>query len=325
MPGGMQYQVRGLPALVAMWATRDKRKIEAEKQSLQDQVQNWEKTLGMLKTHSPDDERIPLLVDKIAEARIGNLGLSQGQGQRPGPAPTQRTPQPEEFIPRSASPVRVGGAFKGPAQFQGRERAAHAKHAGKTLVARQKAAAQAAEPSQGLRDRYKSVGTQMVKKAEKIAGLRILVQKLDTGILGIGSNERQVRLDQRNVAIAEEEMAPLQKKYDDLKVFARKNGKTLEPNEWDIDRASNLPAGGNLATSPQLGPAFQGGTGDVVDSLGTLSPGLQGGAQPLNTWENPARPTTRAEYDALPNDAWYIHPQKGLGQKGASSVRRAGL
>ena len=135
-----------------------------------------------------------------------------------------------------------------------KKQAAKEKLAEKVKVKKEAAAAKAAKPSEGLRNRYKSVGSKMVKKAEEIEGLKKLVPELDEGIFGFGGNERQVQAAERTVAIAEEELARLQKQQDSLKSFAESKKKALDPNEWDVYQGTVVQPDVNLAKKQTVKP-----------------------------------------------------------------------
>ncbi len=294
-------QLRGLPAVAAIALTHKKRAatkaLQKEQESLTQQVANWEKSLTLLSKHSPDDPRIPSLVEQIATARIGDFGQQQ-QNQIPGipqgtaPRP-QATPQPRQQITPSFGPLStsVKQFEQGRSAFQKSTTAAEKAQSGQeraVRVAAQKEVVKAAVPSEGLRNQYKSVGSQMVKLAENIKKLESLVPQPEAGFLGIGDNERQIELAQIPINQAKQQLADLQKRSDGITKLAGDTGKTLDFNEWDIFLSSN-PASTDLANSEQ----------------------------------NPANPTTQAEYDALPTGAWYIHPTKGPIQK--TAVKQAGV
>ena len=203
------------------------------------------------------------------------------------PSAGQRTPQPGEIIPvgeqsfpleeerfkeLSPSERRQQATSKAQAQHEARltaaeqklilkkqaaatkKQAAKEKLAEKVKVKKEAAAAKAAKPSEGLRNRYKSVGSKMVKKAEEIEGLKKLVPELDEGIFGFGGNERQVQAAERAVAIAEEELARLQKQQDSLKSFAESKKKVLDPNEWDVYQGTVVQPDVNLAKKQTVKP-----------------------------------------------------------------------
>ncbi len=135
-----------------------------------------------------------------------------------------------------------------------KKQAAKEKLAEKVKVKKEAAAAKAAKPSEGLKNRYKSVGAKMVKKAEEIEGLKKLIPELDEGIFGFGGNERQIQAAERVVAVAEEELTRLQEQQDNLKVFAERKKKILDPNEWDVLQGATVQPDVNLAKKQPVKP-----------------------------------------------------------------------
>ncbi len=117
--GGQAAMSGLLQGLIGGYGQQRQQSMERERKGQEDELKNLTTTLTMLQKHSPDDPRIPVLVERITEKRIGDLGImpQQRMGRLPFPALGQerpiRTPQVREAfietgVERAGALTRVG-------------------------------------------------------------------------------------------------------------------------------------------------------------------------------------------------------------------------
>lgn len=213
--GATRTGVESFELVAQLRQRQQQQQAEQKKQGITDQIQNLEKTLTMLQKHSPEDQRIPQLVDMIAEIRIGKLGLQQ-----------------------ESSLLGSGDFTGGIAQQEGRTRRSEEAQRvqGQIVAARKKQTARdVGKPSEGLRNSYKKIGVLMVKKADEIAEFK-KDEPTETG-----RKARKLKENfQESLALKNKEFHRLQEKYDKIRTFALSKNAVLEDNEWDVYRPIQL-------------------------------------------------------------------------------------
>ena len=222
----------GLLGLAAHLATRQKRqeqqRLEQQKQFLTDEIKRVEKLRG---TYEKEDPQYQSLTQTLRTLYGG--APETAQSLIPGiPLGGQ------DF---SAGIVQQGGRTRRLEELQ--------RVQGQTVAARTRQTARdVGKPSQGLRDSYKKIGSQMVEQANKIAELRRAAPDPEGGLLG--GNRKQVESFKALISREEQNLARFQETYDKIKAFADSSNETLEANEWDVFQASQF--------QPDLGPGTRG-------------------------------------------------------------------